>query len=193
MRYYILPIEQAGNARGPKYLKWRFDPSGLDVFWSGMDYGLIPKMLVVADVTTAQHNGLSAQPDVLSLPADIDNTVTSQALPAVQTGLESLKIPGNWVHTSHTYRDILRMVGGLFQFAQRHHGLHDQLIVPDNIDLSKTWGDLPLEWRQNLAATADSFGYDYSGVTASTTIRAILKNLSDQWGDTPINLGLTTL
>jgi hypothetical protein len=27
-RFYVLPIEQVGNRRGPKYLKWRYDPEG---------------------------------------------------------------------------------------------------------------------------------------------------------------------
>jgi hypothetical protein len=56
-RFYVLPIEQVGNRRGPKYLKWRYDPDppGLDVIWNMMDYGLLPTALVVVDAPDEQH------------------------------------------------------------------------------------------------------------------------------------------
>jgi len=189
VRFYLVPVEQSGNARGPKYFKWRFSPDGLDVRWGAFDYGLIPTMLIAADVTAGQHDTLAAQSDVTAIPADIDSTVPAQALPAVQNALEDLRIPGGWVTTNHTYREIIRTVGGLFQFAQRHHGLHNKIIMPENVTLSQTWGDLPLQARQEVRATADSLNYDYSDVTASTTIRQILKSLADQWGDQPLLLG----
>lgn len=188
-RFYLLPIEQIDNARGPKYLKWRFGTGTLDVKWAMFDYGLINTALVMADVTTAQHNDLIANADVTAVPQNIDANITPAALPAVRSALESLRIPGNWATTATTYRELLRMVAGLFQVAQRHHGLHNQIIVPGNINMDMTWGDIPVAWRQNLQATADSFGYDYSQVTGGTSVRVILKHLADQWGAQPFYMG----
>lgn len=196
IRFYLLPIESNGNARGPKYFPWRYDPDPpalIQATCSNMDFGLVPTMLVAADVTPAQHTTLSANADVTSIPQNIDATITAGALSAVRAALENLKIPGNWATTGNTYREVLRMVAGLFQFAQRHQGLHGQTIIPDNINLNMTWGNIPQAWQQNLQATADSFGYDYSQVTGSTTVRVILKNLADQWGNQPIYMGITTL
>jgi hypothetical protein len=188
VRFYLLPLEQIGNGRGPKYLTWR-NHSGLDARWAVMSYGLIGTALVMADVTSQQHNTLIANSDVTAIPQNIDANITTGALSAVRSALEGLRIPGNWATTANTYRELLRMVGGLFQFAQRHHGLHNQIIIPENINLDMTWGDIPLTWRQNLQTTADSFGYDYSQVTGSTPVRAILKSLADQWGNQPLYIG----
>ena len=38
-RFYFLPIEVIGTARGPKYLKWRFSTGGIDCKWSMKDTG----------------------------------------------------------------------------------------------------------------------------------------------------------
>jgi hypothetical protein len=47
--------------------------------------------------------------------------------------------------------------------------------------------------KQKLRDAADSMGMDYSFVTSTTTIRQILKNFADQWGDKPIYIGGITL
>lgn len=189
IRLYFVPLveivrdgEPIPNSRCPKY----FYGSGVE--WSLIDYGLIAVCLIAADVSTAQHNAVAAQADVIAIPQNLDNQIGVN-LAAVRSRVEQLRIPGNWAQAANTYRELLRMIGGLFQFAQRHHGLHNQVIVPENINLDQTWSNLPLVWRQNLAETAASFGYDTSGVTASTPIRAILKALSDAWGDAPLLIG----
>lgn len=189
IRYYLIPIEQTNNIRTVKYLRSRLGSGTIDVSYSMMDYGLVNAGLVMADVTNAQHNAIVANADVTAIPANIDSTITAGDLPSVKAALETLRIPGNWATTANTYRQIMRMVGGLFQFAQRHQGLYNQTIIPDNINLDMIWSDIPLQWRQNLQGTADSFGYDYSQITGSTPVRTILKSLADQWGSTPLLLG----
>ena len=195
IRYLLIPLEiSAEGRRGPKYLKWRDNPTGLDVVWSMFDFGVLPQAIVVCDVTNAQFTALDANADVFGIPANIDNNVTATALPNVRTALETIRIPGTWITAGATsYRELLRAVCGLAQFAQKHHGMHDQYIIPDTINLDQTWGDVPLQWRQNLQATADALHYDYSQVSASTPVRVILKSLADQWGNTPFFFGITTL
>jgi len=193
IRYYILPIEEIGNARGPKYLKWRFGTGTLDVQWSCKDFGLTNQMLCAVNAEQVDHDVLLAQTDIVKIPANLDNNVTTGALSATREALEDLGIPGNWINTSHTYRDVVRFVAGLFFFAQRHHALHGQEIKPSGLNLNNTWSDLSSAWRQNLRTTADTFEYNYSNVTGSTTMRIILKSLGDQWGNTPIEFGFTTL
>lgn len=194
IRYMVMPLTVADNRRGPKYLKWPDNPSGMDVRWGLFDIGLLPQAIVAADVTTAQVTTLSANVDVTMVPANIDNTITALVLPAVRDALENIRIPGTWITAgTTTYRELLRMVCGLAQFAQRFHGMFNQYLIPDEINLNQTWGDLPDTWRQNLRACADSFQYDYSQVSLSTTIRVILKSLGDQWGDTPFYFGVATL
>lgn len=193
IRYMLMPMEEISGGRGPKYLLWRNNPTGLDVPWGMFDFGLLPTGLVACDVTNAQFNTLTGNSDVTGVPANIDNQIGAGALSAVRANLESLRIPGNWIQSTNTYREVLRFVSGLFQFAQRLHGLHQRILIPDTLNLDNTWGDIPQGWQDDLRDTADSFNYDYSQVNASTPIRAILKSLGDQWGNTPFNLGITVL
>lgn len=191
IRYYLIPLEIVDDRRGPKYLKWHFteNPTPLDVVWSGMDFGLEPVMLIRADVTGAQHTTLSANADVISIPTNIDANITAGALPAVKAALETLNIPAGWVTTSFTYRQVLRIVAGLFQFAQRHHGVHLERLFSGGFDLDTQFSALPLAVRQRLIATASTLEYDTSGLSGSNTIRQILKNVADQWGSKPIFIG----
>lgn len=186
-RYYLVPLIDDDGLRAPKYI------IDLGVTWGAMDYGIIDTALVAADVSDAQHTGLIANADVVAIPLNIDNTISLAALPLVSAQLENLKIPGNWVNTGHTYRQVLRMVGGLFQFAQRHRALSGKIIIPENINLGQSWGDLGQQTRLELQMTADSFNYNTTGVTAATTIRTILKALADQWGAQEFLLGRFTL
>ena len=195
VRFYIMPIQVVNERyRGPKYLKWRFNPSGLDVPWSMKDYGLIDACLVAADVSQAQHEQLAAEVDVSAPPADIDQNVSEIAIPQVQQVLEALRIPAQWVTSDYTYRELLRMVGGLFLFAQRHHGMHVEQLIDSTAQLDLRWNQIPLARRERIMATADDMGYDYTQVTNQWTIRRILRHLGDQWGQTPILFGnLVTL
>lgn len=194
VRFYILPIEQStdGAARGPKYFPWQFDPDPpalIDAAWAMKDYGLIDAALLAADLDQTQHNTLTANPDVAAAPANIDQNISDIAIPQVQQVLEALRIPAGWVDNTYTYRQILRMVGGLFMFAQRYHGTHNEQLIDNAGQLDLRWNQIPAARQDRLKATADALGYDYSSVTNQTTVRQILKMLADQWGATPILFG----
>jgi hypothetical protein len=197
IRFYILPIEVVdGNKRGPKYLHWRFDPDPPGILvnrYSLKDYGLIDAALVACDLTLAQHQQLAAEIDVAAAPQNLDQTVSAIALPQVVAVLEALRIPAGWVTTSHTYRELLRMVGGLFLFAQRYHGMHNEPLIDNAAQLDLRWNQIPQARRQRIQETADEMGYDYSAVQNTWLIRRILKHLGDQWGLTPILFGFVTL
>jgi hypothetical protein len=191
-RYYILPIEVNGTARGPKYFPWRFDPDPpalINEPWAMMDYGLMPTALLTSDLTAQEHSDLTANSDVIAPPANIDNTITAGALSQVQDALELLKIPAAWVSTSNTYREVLRVVAGVFQFAQRYFGLYGKSIFDEVTGLGTTWSELSTTFQDELLATAESMHIDTSGLTANTTMRTILKRLADAWEGTPIYLG----
>lgn len=205
VRFYLTRIEEnpAFNARGPKYFDWRFDPDkdnpdadpvGIVCRWSLMDYGLMDACIVVADVTPEQHDELVTHADVLALPENIDNPIPNAgARNKVRDALELLHIPGAWVQVGITYREVLRTVLQVFQLGQRYAGITRQRLIDIGFTLDNTVGDLPVGVRQNLAATAESFGWDISAITLSWTIRDALKHLADQWGDLPIHFGLVTL
>jgi len=199
VRVYVLPmvIIPVGdrNYRVPKYIGARNPPLvGLEnITYNCMDYGMEDVCILIADVTIAQHNLLSAQTDVLSAPQNIDNNLTAGAVTTVKNFLELLHIPADWVSTADTYRDVLRLVGWLFQFMQRVHGIfQEKLFVAPNT-LSTTYSQLSVGMQAALLQAAQSFAFNTTGLQASTTLRVILKNLADQFNARPLNSGLMVL
>ena len=191
IRFYVLPVETNASARGPKYFAWRFDPDppGIACKWGLMDYGLIDACLLAADITQEQHEQLTANVDVAAPPQNIDQSISEIAIPQVKAVLEELRIPADWVTGAYTYRQILRMIAGLFQFAQRHHGLHNEPLIDNKSQLELRWNQIPIARRERIQQTADSLGYDYSAVAGTWLVRRILKHLGDQWGARPFYMG----
>lgn len=189
IRFYVLPIAiDPVMGRHPKYVSMNDGADGWLVLtrWGMFDYGLIDAALLCANVTQEQHEILAAEPDVAAVPENIDGNISEVALPKVVSVLEALRVPAGWVDTTYTYRQILRMFGGLCQFAQRHNGLHGERLIDSQAQLDLRWNQIPADRQQRIIATADSFGYDYSEITNQWLIRQILKHLADQWGDTPL-------
>lgn len=201
IHFYLDPVEeiQLGGTtyRGPKYIKWLHGTGTImpvtEELVNWLDYGLRPTMLVVIDISDADHAFMASQDDVIDVPLNIDNTISAAALGAVQDALELLKVPGTWVTTTNTYRDVLRAVAGLFSFAQKYHAMWLEQLVENNVDLGLKWSQIPQAKRTKVLATADALGIDYSPVTNQWTIRQILKFLADFWIETPFNFGFVTL
>jgi hypothetical protein len=199
IRVYVLPMtETLVNGiiyRAPKYLGGRNNPTtpGLEgIQYNLMDYGFQPVCILVADVTTAQHAIFNTQSDVLKLPVNLDNTLTSTAVTSTKNFLETIHIPANWVTTAFTYRQILRLVGWLFQFMQRLHGIYPTKLFDGVRTLSTQYGSLSPEWQVALVQCGQSFGFNTSALTSTTTLRTILKYMADQFGNTPLNTGMVT-
>lgn len=190
-RFFLLPIETVDGRRVPKYFAApRIDDTGrLMSPWSMFDYGLQPIALLASDISGADLTVLQGAGDVQVVPANIDNTIGAGALAATRQALEDLWIPGNWVTASNTWREVLRVVAGLFQFAQRYNGLHHEELMQGAPNLSLTLGDLSAARRQKIQETCDSFGYDTSGFTLSSTLRDVLKFLGDAWGAASFQFG----
>lgn len=185
-RLYVIPIVGSGSGRAdprhPKYV----NEAGLA--WNAMDYGAIPWALVAADTTTAQHNALVANADVTAFPANLGGTIGAN-LTAVQNALEAARLPAGWVTAADTYATVARTVAGLMQFAQRYTALSGQELVPSTINLNTQFQALSAQRQADLLATANDLGYSTAGLQPTTTLRAILKNLADQWGARPFALG----
>jgi hypothetical protein len=195
-RLYILPVIETiiGEItyRSPAYFGGRFISGDSELFGVSeavMYYGRENVCMVGADVTTEQHNQLSAYVDVLAIPENLDNNLSPAAVSKAQSTLEDMNIPANWINSSYTFRQVLRIVGGLFQFAQRVKGLTKEKIFDLGIPMSRKWKDLPLGMKQRLSDAADSMGYDKSDITANSTVRQVLKNLADQWGGRKLLIG----
>jgi hypothetical protein len=178
IRFYVLP--KATNDLGaiaPKYLSENAVTS-----WQSMDYGLENAFLVGADVTSAQHTALSAQLDVIAIPLALDNTIAPSALSTVQSRLEGMNIPANWVTTSHTYRDVVRITAKVFQFMQRFHARQLRSFFQAGMTLDTQWNALTQAQKAALKDVADSFSppLDTTGITSTSTLRDILRTVVQQ-------------
>lgn len=183
---YVMPITGTGStitdARRPKYRDTLFPTLRSSMF----DYGDEPWCLVgIRDVPPATDTALVANTDVFKLPDNLDQTMgTTGVRNTVRSRLEAANIPGTWVATATTYRTVVRFIGAVCQFAQRFQGISG---IPANRwfaggrTLDSTFGNLGAAAQQALIDTADSFGFDRSTLTASTTLRAFLKSAGDQY------------
>lgn len=178
---YLAPTIGSGSSRAdmirPQYV------SDYRVRQKHFHLGRQGYVLVAADTTPAQDAALSALPQVIKIPDNLDQQV-GPALNTVQNLLEARNIPAGWITSNTTYRTILKMVMGLGGFLQRFPMIAknwNRLLGPGGLDLNTQWGDIPPAIRQQLSDTAKSLNLDTSAITGTTTVRQLLKGISDQW------------
>lgn len=175
-RFYVLPKVGAGTHDDPFRAKYI---SELGVQSAATDFGREDSMLVGAEVTGAQHTTLTANTDVISIPAALDDNISAAALATVQSKVEGLKIPANHLTTAQTYRDVVRLCGKVFFLAQRFDGLHAKTLFDIGAGLSTQFGDMAPATRTNLLAAVESLGLSTSQISSTTTLRQILRGVVD--------------
>jgi hypothetical protein len=179
---YVMPIVGTGakgDSRRPKYRDSLFPT--LD--WDMWDYGDNPWCLVgVVDVPAATDTQLQSHTDVFALPQNLDTTVGSVGTRnTIRTQVETAEIPGSWIQTTSTYREIVRCVGACCQFAQRYQGLVGGVLFPGAVTLDSTFGSLPQAQQTGMLAAGASLGFDTSTWIAGATLRTVMKSAADQY------------
>ena len=189
IRFYLMPLIGTGETFS------RRRPAYLDTDLGGaaqcLDYGAEPLCLVRADVSGAQHTALTAHDDVLSVPTTLSNQIGG-TLATVQTALDAVHVPNDWLQSTHTWAQLLRAIATIFQFAQRLHRFRAGRLFPAGVTLTTQFQDLPPAARQALQDAADDMAFDTSELTGASTLRAILKAFGDQFTGT-IRMGPDTL
>ena len=187
--YFVPTITDAGDPdiRWPKYMQAFTGPNR----WAAMDYGFQPVMLVALDASDAEDAALQLNADVTRVPDNLDQQVGAVALSIIQNALETRHLPAGWVTAGITYREVLRTIGGFFAFLQRYSTVANStaLVFGGSVNLDTRVNQLPVAVRNNLSATATSLGLNASGITGTTILRTVLKNIADQWGQREIALG----
>ena len=109
IQYFMIPVQVEGRYRGPSYLKWRFNPEGLDVPWSCKDYGIVNNVMVCAvNAEQTDLDWLAAQDGVYAWPTALDENLPQAERSALTTYLEAQFVPANWISPSDTRRTALR-------------------------------------------------------------------------------------
>jgi len=188
-KFYLVPIEQVGGARGPKYFSWRFDPDppGIDCRWSMMPYGFFSYALVLAhDITQTDHVALILHTDVYNFPDDLDTAVSD---PNIDVFFEGINIPTDWLTPSTTYRELLRQLAGMFQFNQRYRGISEGHDLFETATLDTRLRNLSSQEKIWFDATVVSFGYDPNLINDNSFLRQLIKQAGNFWSGQPFTMG----
>lgn len=189
-QFYLVPIEQIGNSRGPEYFFWRFDndAGSFRESWAMMDYGFLNNALLLAfNMTQADHDALCAHIDVYCFPSDLD-TPASQAL---KVFVEGINIPNDWTTPSTTNRELLRKLAGIMQFNQRYGGSicpGQTFLGTGGVTLDTKWNALTAKQQTCFSNTIASFGVSYT-VSGNPSLRTLIKRGGDIWDGIPFYMG----
>jgi hypothetical protein len=93
-----------------------------------------------------------------------------------------MKLPAQWVNPTHTYRQVLRLVFAAIRLFRRLAGIMNTTMpfIAGAVTLNTQFRDLPQVGRNALLQFAQEREIDYSGLTATATLRQIIKLLADQ-------------
>lgn len=196
IRYLIVPVIKVDNRRSPAHFGGRAFPPDTElvgVVWGMMDYGLIDVGLVAADVDATQVTYLETLSDVQLVPANIDNTIGTQArVDVVSAALEAFNIPATWVNVGDTYRTVMREIAGYFLFMQRITGITGVDPTTLGVNLSTRFNQLSTLWQNAILQAAADLNYSTTALTGTATLRQILRNIASQNGSRTFQIGGTS-
>jgi hypothetical protein len=192
IRFYVLPIERIGNRRGPKYFAWIGNRTGIPDPWNMLDYGLIDRAVLVSDISDANHAALVVNADVYAFPVDVDSNMSQQEQNALGAFLEGFAIPGSWLTGTQTARTVLRTITGMFLFMQRVSALYGDSPLNAGISLNTQWRNVPAALQEAILGAASEWGFTGT-LENNLSVRNMLKQFADLWGEKPVHMGAATL
>jgi hypothetical protein len=149
-----------------------------------MVYGGTGKGVCVclADTTDEEHAAALGDAGIVAPPINPDamdvpvGSIPAAWQTAVAAWLDARRIPRDWIVGSTTLRELLRYIIRLLEICRdgRLSGNYPEA------DLDLTVGSLSQAQRGALRDWATARGYDISDITASTTIRALVRALVER-------------
>ncbi len=190
---FLVPMVGAGTRQDPYRGKYTSDAS---VVQSGtLRYSRADSAIIFLEAPQAYLDSVAAQPDatLLATPTTIDEAITVGQANAAKAIFEPLGIPGQFINAGDTRREVIRGVVGMFLFSQRMEGRFGEgfkkRASDRGITLDSVWSDFPQALKDEFIDIRDDFGWGNLGLTNSSTLREILKAVSDQFEATPIFIG----
>ena len=181
-RLYLVPIIGTGTNTDPRKPKY-FMSGTLTTpsTWTGIDYGIEPWMVVGSDLSVVDDAAIVAQPDAFGLPFDLTPNLTAGQVTTVQNKLEAINLPADWVNTTLTWQQVVRIVLGVMGFIQRLMSFTSNgSLFAGAVTLATTISQLPASMRTNLTQCATGMNLDISSISGSTTLRQALFILGNQ-------------
>ncbi len=186
-RFYLTPISGTGtpgiDPRRPKYIA---DLKGLS--WGAYDYGVLPVMLVAAEIERPQHAYLMQHHDILCAPLDLDQKIFSPTLLGrLQEHLWALRIPSFWLTVDHTFRQWLRVIAGCFQLGQIAQGRAERPAIRGKAALLQPVKALTPREQEELEALC--FWADLRIMQTTKPVWEIFKAFVDAWWMETFHIG----
>lgn len=186
---YIIPMELVQPTGTYTIRRVKYLHTIPDLQYGSLDYGKLNHALVAADVTPAQHAAIIANTDVIAFNANLDAQVGGgSGLNNLRDALEVVILPGNWVNSNTTWREVARAIAGVMLFGQKHEALWDEELIPNRAALSLTWSAISPDRRNRILTTGKELNYDMSFITNNMTVRAILRELANLWAEESFQL-----
>lgn len=188
-RFYLIPMEKYRTTRGigrhPRYLS---DYKGLG--WSNVTYGNSMVGLVAVDNPSAEdHDRLTRHGDVFAFPADLDTRPSPAEAKALDSYLDNIIAPADWVTPEMSYREILRVILGMFFYAQRYAGVSGfKDLFGDGVGMDTKVMDLPDKARLDMITAAKSLWLDDDHIAGDSTMREALLSLASEMASEPVTV-----
>lgn len=197
-RLCVVPVTGTGTKADPRRPKY-FGSSIKGEAWGATDYGFEPWMLVFSDFDDTHVPFLQMQADSTLVPEDLDRTLSAAQVTSLADQLELMPIPGDWITTAHTWREVCRRAIGTCRFMARYAVVFYQAtgtttpLFSGGVTLATTYGELSAAAKTALFDTADQLGVDRSSVVDGTTLRTFLTSIGSQLGAGAVTLGQGTI
>lgn len=191
---FLAPMIGTGTLPDPYRAKWQFDPDGLGrVTKAGSIRSARGGVGVLLLDATAEYLTLVRADSAmtsLATPSNIDNALNNGQANAAKTIFEGVGIPGEFINQGDTRREVIRAVVGLFLFSQRLEGRFGtgfwEKAQQRGVTFDTQYADFPQALKDEFVAVRDEHGWDNLGLTNQSTLRQIMKRVSEQFELTPI-------
>ena len=157
-------------------------------------YSTADERLAIVEADQADLDSVAAESDAFRVwnETNIDSALDLGQVNNWRAFLEAREIPGEFVNVGDTRRQVTRGVVGMFLFSQRMEGRFGEgwkaKYKARGMTLNSTWADFPQALKDELLAVRDDKGWTNAelGVTNISTMREILKAVSDRYENEPI-------
>ena len=192
---FLVPMVDSLSWTGaPGHKRAKYTDDAAVVSQGTIRYSRTSNGIVMIQASQAYLNNVAAQPDATSLAtaSNIDNVLTANQANAAKVIFEDTFIPGQFINAGDTRREVIRGVVGMFLFSQRMEGRFGEGWVERaknrGVTLNTVWSDFPAALKDEFRDIRDDHGWTNAqlGVTASSTMRVILRSVSDRFEQTPI-------
>jgi hypothetical protein len=156
-------------------------------------YGRLDVAMVAVNAEAADHAWLAVQDGVFLLPSNLDVNPSPAELSAFEAHLEGAYVPADWLLPNMTWRECVRTVTGMMLFMQRLCSLLNDDPVTLGWQLNDHFGNLETAEQDAIREAYVTCGYDDSFIRDNWTLRVLLKNAADQWGDRTISFNFVEL